>query len=325
MRYAFFDIEAADGNYKICEFGIVICDSNFNPIYKKLYLINPQGEFKLTGREDQRDLHLSFSEAQYKASPIFPNVYDNIKFVLEQKDLMIFGHSVNNDIRFLDKACNRYRLPKIKYIAYDVQKMFSYFSKERTRFVSLEKVIEELIPLEQRKDLVDHRSVDDAYMTMLLFKVMINELNVTPQQMIEMCDGCTYDSIKYCEEVEAKAKAKAEKAHLRKLLRKAGALDDKGLGWELYREEAEKHKIHEGDPEYIGKRYAVSNRLKDEPDKLEQAIDYINKNNYSLVYSMRHCDYLIVFDEENRKAIISTFKKDIDFKILTINELLDNK
>ena len=175
MRYLFFDIEAADGNYKICEFGLVICDSNMNPIYKKIYLINPKGKFNLTGRKDSRDLHLSFTEEQYKASPEFDDVYDNIKFTLEQKDIMVFGHSVNNDILFLDKACNRYSLPNITYVAYDVQKMFSYFSKERTKFAALEDVTEELVPLEERKDLIDHRSSDDAYMTMLILKEIIKE------------------------------------------------------------------------------------------------------------------------------------------------------
>lgn len=31
MRYLFFDIEASDGNYGICEFGFVITDTNFKP------------------------------------------------------------------------------------------------------------------------------------------------------------------------------------------------------------------------------------------------------------------------------------------------------
>ena len=256
MRYLFFDIEAADGNFKICEFGLVICDSNMKPILKKLYLINPKGQFNLTGRKDQRDLHLSFTEEQYKASPEFDDVYDNIKFALEQKDIMVFGHSVNNDIRFLDKACNRYRLPKIKYVAYDVQKMFSYFSKERKKYAALENVVEELVPLEERKDLVDHRSVDDAYMTMLIFRAMIRELNVTPEQMVELCEGCKYDSIDYIKEVEAKVKAKNERAHARAILRKSDIKDEKGLGWELYREEARKTEGHELESEIIGKRYA---------------------------------------------------------------------
>ena len=322
MRYLFFDIEAADGNFKICEFGLVICDSNMKPTHKKLYLINPKGKFNLTGRNDQRDLHLSFTEEQYRASPEFDDVYDNIKFVLEQKDIMILGHSVSNDIRFLDKACSRYRLPKIKYVAYDVQKMFSYFSKERTKFAALENVVEELIPLEERKDLVDHRSVDDAYMTMLIFRAMIRELNVTPEQMVELCEGCKYDSIEYIKEVEAKAKAKNERAHARALLRKSGIKDEKGLGWELYREEARKTEGHELDSEIIGKRYAVTNRLKDEPDVLEKVIDKIKADGFHLVFSMKNCDYLIAFDEENKQAMLTTLRKEPTFKLLTVEEFL---
>lgn len=322
MRYAFFDIEAADGNFKICEFGLVICDSNMNPIYKKLYLINPKGSFNLTGRKDQRDLHLSFAEEQYRASPEFDDIYDNIKFTLEQKDLMIFGHSVNNDIRFLDKACSRYRLPKIKYVAYDVQKMFSYFSKERTRFASLENVTEELIPLDERQNLIDHRSVDDAYMTMLIFRAMIKELNVTPEQMVELCDGCKFDSIEYIKELDAKMRAKNERAQAKAKLRKSGIKDEKGLGWELYREEARKTEGHELDSEFIGKRYAVANRVKDEPDVLEKVIDNIKTDGSHLVFSMKYCDYLIAFDEENKQAIIKTLRKEPTFKIITVEEFL---
>lgn len=322
MRYLFFDIEAADGNFKICEFGFVICDSNMKPTHKTLYLINPKGQFKLTGRKDQKDLHLFFTEEQYRASPEFDDVYDNIKFALEQKDIMVFGHSVNNDIRFLDKACNRYRLPKIKYAAYDVQKMFFYFSKERKKYAALENVVEELVPLEERKDLVDHRSVDDAYMTMLIFRAMIHELNVTPEQMVELCEGCKYDSIEYIKEVEAKAKEKNAKAHARALLRKSGIKDEKVLGWELYREEARKTEGHELDSEIIGKRYAVTNRLKDEPDILEKVIDKIKVNDLHLVFSMKHCDYLIAFDEENKNAMLTTLQKEPAFKMLTVEAFL---
>lgn len=322
MRYLFFDIEAADGNYKICEFGLVICDSNMNPIYKKIYLINPKGKFNLTGRKDSRDLHLSFTEEQYKASPEFDDVYDNIKFTLEQKDIMVFGHSVNNDILFLDKACNRYRLPKIKYVAYDVQKMFSYFSKERTKFAALEDVTEELVPIEERKDLIDHRSSDDAYMTMLIFRAMIRELNVTPKQMVELCDGCKFDSIEYIKKLDEKQRIKNERAKAKAKLRKTGIKDEKGLGWELYREEARKTEGHELDSELIGKRYAVANRVKDEPDVLEKVIDNIKTNESHLVFSMKYCDYLIVFDDDNKQAIIKTLRKEPTFKIITVEEFL---
>lgn len=96
----------------------------------------------------------------------------------------------------------------------------------------------------------------------------------------------------------------------------------KGLGWELYREEARKTEGHELDSDIIGKRYAVANRLKDEPDVLEKVIDKIKENNVYLVFSMKNCDYLIVFDEENKNAIQATLRREPTFKIITVEEFL---
>ena len=79
------------------------------------------------------------------------------------------------------------------------------------------------------------------------------------------------------------------------------------------------------EPELIGKRYAVANRLKDEPDTLEKVIDYIKANGMYLVFSMRNSDFLIAFDEENREALLKTFKKEPTFKIITVEELLAEK
>ena len=40
---------------------------------------------------------------------------------LMTQGLVDFGHAVNNDIGFLFKDCNRYKLPLFDYTAYDVQ------------------------------------------------------------------------------------------------------------------------------------------------------------------------------------------------------------
>lgn len=322
MRYAFFDIEAADGNYKICEFGLVICDANMNPVHKKLYLINPQGSFKLTGREGQKDLILSFSEEEYRKAPVFDDIYDNIKFALEQKDLLIFGHSVGNDILFLDKACKRYKLPPIKYKAYDIQKMFSYFGQERRRFASLDKVYETLVPEEEKRDLIEHRSVDDAYMSMLVFKAMLKELEFTPEQMIEVCDGCELDSVEYCKEVLEKEKERNRRRNAKQALHKDGKSDETSFGWSLYREEASKNEGKEYDSELIGKRYAIANRIKDEPDIIEKVIDEIKRRGGYLVFSMGKCDYLIAFDNKNVEALKETFRHEVNFEIITLDNFL---
>ena len=51
MDLVFFDIECASvykTSAKICAFGYVVCDENFNIIKKEDILINPKGAFHLT-------------------------------------------------------------------------------------------------------------------------------------------------------------------------------------------------------------------------------------------------------------------------------------
>ena len=57
MKYLFFDIECCDGVH-ICEFGYVLTNDKFEILDRDCFLINPDRKFNLTGRKDQRDLHL---------------------------------------------------------------------------------------------------------------------------------------------------------------------------------------------------------------------------------------------------------------------------
>ena len=52
MQYLFFDIECANcdgGNGKICSFGYVLTDENFNEIEKEDIIIDPKAPFHLRG------------------------------------------------------------------------------------------------------------------------------------------------------------------------------------------------------------------------------------------------------------------------------------
>ena len=52
MNYLFFDIECANcdgGNGKICSFGYVLTDTDFNVLEYKDLLIDPKAKFKLNG------------------------------------------------------------------------------------------------------------------------------------------------------------------------------------------------------------------------------------------------------------------------------------
>ena len=72
MKYLFFDIECCDGTH-ICEFGYVLTNDKFEILDRDFFLMNPERKFNLTGRKDQRDLQLHFSEEEYYNSPLFTN------------------------------------------------------------------------------------------------------------------------------------------------------------------------------------------------------------------------------------------------------------
>lgn len=73
MRYLFFDIECCDGEH-ICEFGYVITNEKFQKIDKQVIKINPDKPFCLTGRENQVDISLFFTEKEYYDSSLFPEI-----------------------------------------------------------------------------------------------------------------------------------------------------------------------------------------------------------------------------------------------------------
>ena len=167
MRYLFFDIECCDGKH-ICEFGFVITDENFQRIDKQVITINPDKPFCLTGRGNQADITLSYTEQEYYESPLFPDYYDIIKELLEYPDQVVFGYSIKNDILFLKTACERYQKQYINFQYIDVQIVYKLYSGSKDN-ISLEKAIHQLniTPVENL-----HRSDDDSYGTLEICKAI---------------------------------------------------------------------------------------------------------------------------------------------------------
>ena len=182
MRYLFFDIECCDGKH-ICEFGYVITDEKFNPLKQEVITINPDKPFNLTGRKNQKDLSLCFSEQEYYSSPLFTEYYDKIKALIEEPDQIIIGHAIGSDAMFLRRACERYKLKPINFDFVDSQKIHSEFVNEK-KDISLEKA-EEILNL--GKPEFFHKSDDDAYVTMKLIKKMCSVLEMTLQDLMSLC------------------------------------------------------------------------------------------------------------------------------------------
>ena len=171
MDYLFFDIECSEGK-SLCSFGYVLTDEFFCIKEKKDILINPQSYFH-TGpwgkKAKDEGITLAYPVSEFKAQPPFPALYDKIKVLLKRKDVQIITFSGDNDARFLNYACTRYRMPCFNYTFIDVQKIYQDLEGLKDQ-LSLEKM---LAIFEIDIDgLVQHKSDDDAHITMLVTEAL---------------------------------------------------------------------------------------------------------------------------------------------------------
>ena len=112
MRYVFFDIECADGGKgSICSFGYVITDEYFRELESDDIVINPESRFRLAGRSKKPDILFAYTEEEFRKAPNFPSFYGKIRSLLEGEDQLVIGHSVQDDVSFLCKACERVSPP----------------------------------------------------------------------------------------------------------------------------------------------------------------------------------------------------------------------
>lgn len=170
MNFLFFDIECASvsKNFaKICAFGYVLCDEQFNIIKKEDILLNPQGGFHLTDRKGSKGLVLPYEYSDFKKYPTFPAMYDKIKELLESSENIVLGHSTLNDIKYLNLETKRFKLPSFKFSFSDSQIIYMSYINNFTRQLGLGGIAAEL-----GVEFTAHRAMDDAYATMKIVEAM---------------------------------------------------------------------------------------------------------------------------------------------------------
>ena len=184
MRYLFFDQEFATskgGNVKICEFGYVITDENFNVIKRDNLIIDPYIlREEWDWRVVRKILHRKVKE--YESKPRFNEYYYEIKDLIESADY-VFGHSLNNDVKALNCECKRYNLPSIDFEFYDVKYIYRELSGTKKE-KSLEALLEEF-KVEGEDAL--HDAECDAYDTMLVLKKIVEDFNTSVKELIDVC------------------------------------------------------------------------------------------------------------------------------------------
>jgi len=183
MKYLFYDLEYATskgGIQKICEFGYVLTDETFRVLERDNFIIDPY----ITREEwDWRVVKkiLTRRVSEYESSPRFDEYYEDIKNLINSADYVL-GHSLNSDAKALNQDCERYNLQSIDYDFYDIKAFYKQFSNTK-KDTSVTNILNEL---NINGEDGEHDAETDAYNTKLELKEMLNVLNASLEELIEL-------------------------------------------------------------------------------------------------------------------------------------------
>ena len=207
MRYLFFDLEYATskgGNIKICEFGYVVTDEKFAVLERDNLIINPNiYKYEWDWRVVRTILRRDISE--YESNPSFPYYYPKIEKLIAGADYII-GHSLNGDAKALNDDCQRYEKPSLNYDFYDIKSIFKEYSNTK-KDTSVENMLVALgIDGEQNT----HDAETDAYNTMLELKKMLDSLEFSFEEIIQICTNAKDRTENYIVDSIEKARIRRE-------------------------------------------------------------------------------------------------------------------
>lgn len=181
MKYVFFDIECAavfKNVAKICAFGYVVTDEQFNVLAREDILLNPKGKFHLTDRKGGDGIVLPYEYEDFKKYPPFPSAYPKIRALLEEKEHVVLGHATMNDVKYLNLETHRFHLPPLRFAYYDTQFLFMNITGDYSRQCGLGAIAEAL-----HVQFTPHRAVDDAYATMRVCEAICKKENADVLQI----------------------------------------------------------------------------------------------------------------------------------------------
>ena len=181
MKYLAFDIEAANGYQlsSVCSIGVVIADEQFNVLSRENIWINPKTKYNLNGTRENVGIDLELDKALLDRSPSFKQVYSKVRALLTDKQYVVLGHAVDSDVRMLNAACTRYRLPSINFEFICSQLLYRLYRGEKD-VKGLNKIATDLgITFHQ------HNSEEDAYVSMLTLKYLVTDSGLSVDELLE--------------------------------------------------------------------------------------------------------------------------------------------
>ena len=181
MKFLAFDIEAANGYMlsSICSVGVVIADEQFNILSRENIWINPKTKYNLNGTRASVGIDLHLDKALLDASPDFKHVYPRLKALLTDPQYVVLGHAVDSDVRMLNKACERYRLPSINFEFICSQLLYRLYRGDK-EVKALHKIADDLGVTFQQ-----HNSEEDAYVSMLTLKYLVTDSGLSVAELLD--------------------------------------------------------------------------------------------------------------------------------------------
>lgn len=187
-KLLFFDCEFATsrgGVEKICEFGYVMVDETFKVIYKGNLIINPnikreEWDYRVVKKILTRKIDV------YENRLFFPAYYPIIQKLINEADY-ILGHTISADVHALNCECERYNLSKPNFTFYDIKEFYKAYNSSK-KDTSVENMLQEL---GISGDAKIHDAEADAYNTMLELKAILEKLEFSIEEMIEICPRAT--------------------------------------------------------------------------------------------------------------------------------------
>lgn len=181
MNYLAFDIEAANGYkaYSICSIGIVIANEKFEIVSRQNIWINPKTSYNLNGTRKNVGIDLHLDKQLLDSSPDFSQAYSLISGYLTDSNYIIFGHAVDSDVRMLNAACNKYKLPCIEFDFIDSQLLYKLYKGDKDVH-GLDKIAADIgVEFQQ------HNSEDDAYATMRTLQYLVEDSKLSVDELLD--------------------------------------------------------------------------------------------------------------------------------------------
>ena len=184
MRILTFDTESSTGcvnDGSLCSFGYYLIDTEYGTTYQEDILIKPIAKFRkgIIGKNGK--VGLAYDESVFYASPKFNFQYDKIKKIISSCDVVL-GFAIENDVKYLRDACNKYRLPQIEYNFIDVKQLLELFSDDlKDKGLS---AIAEVLGF----DFIAHRSDEDARVTYLVLEYLLNKHGKTLKELLSFAE-----------------------------------------------------------------------------------------------------------------------------------------